>query len=292
MHSLCTLWPRSLEFYNLLDVAKVNNFENNPFYPFVQARNVRALKVSSMVQSMKDNTPTIPFMRITIAQLNLHADSLQRHLEKFSYSLEMGTELHSFEQLDEGGIAEIFDSKWIIGANGTKGLNSGVQDADVKLVLVQKGFADKSPLETHSVERLPVISEMLGVTTAILDKATSFSTTVLNEFVDGYLEAGDRAPYAPNMLQVGSAEADSLGDAIPVLGTLEAYDKSVVRSAVALLSSASVTPIASLADLVLVDREGYAYSAYLIKAGQTKVFVIRPDGIIQKHHAIDQTSAL
>lgn len=84
----------------------------------------------------------------------------------------------------------------------------------------------------------------------------------------------------------------SLGDAIPVLGTLEAYDKSVVRSAVALLSSASVTPIASLADLVLVDREGYAYSAYLIKAGQTKVFVIRPDGIIQKHHAIDQTSAL
>lgn len=35
-----------------------------------------------------------------------------------------------------------------------------------------------------------------------------FSTTVLNEFVDGCLEAGDRAPYAPNMLQVGSAEAD------------------------------------------------------------------------------------
>ncbi|KAG1892972.1 FAD binding domain-containing protein [Suillus fuscotomentosus] len=220
---------------------------------------------------------------------------------------------------------------------GGQGLNSGVQDAfnlGWKLALVQKGLANKSLLETYSTERLPVISEMLEVTTSMLDKATAsrdwsagrspvlcmlgincrFSTIVLDEFVssverkpinaygvldEGHLEAGDRAPDAPNMLQVGGAElntttlfglyrswyhtmlvfAPSLADATSILGALEAYDKSVVRSAVVLPSSASVTPVPS-PDLVLVDREGYAYSAYLVEAGQTKVFVIRPDGVI------------
>ncbi|KAG2339451.1 hypothetical protein BDR05DRAFT_891842, partial [Suillus weaverae] len=33
-------------------------------------------------------------------------------------------------------------------------------------------------------------------------------------------------------------------------------------------------------DLVLADQEGYAYSAYLVEPGQTKVFVIRPNGVI------------
>ncbi|KAG1793055.1 FAD binding domain-containing protein [Suillus plorans] len=220
---------------------------------------------------------------------------------------------------------------------GGQGLNSGVQDAfnlGWKVALVQKGLADKSLLETYSAERLPVISEMLEVTTSILDKATAsgdltagrspvlymlgincrFSTIVLDEFVtsverkpinaygvldEGHLEAGDRAPDAPNMLQVGGAELDtttlfglyrpwyhtmlvfspSLTDATPILGALEAYDKSVVRSAVVLPSSASVTPVTS-PDLVLVDRDGYAYSTYLVEAGQMKVFVIRPDGVI------------
>jgi 2-polyprenyl-6-methoxyphenol hydroxylase-like FAD-dependent oxidoreductase len=53
---------------------------------------------------------------------------LRRHLEKFSCSVDMGTELRSFEQSDEGvtaileknGISEIFDTKWIIGADGAK----------------------------------------------------------------------------------------------------------------------------------------------------------------------------
>jgi hypothetical protein len=157
-----------------------------------------------------------------------------------------------------------------------------------------------------STGRTPILF-MLGIN-------CRFSTIVLDEFVtpvegkpinaygvldEGHLEAGDRAPDAPNMLQVGRSEPDvttlfslyrpwyhttvvfapSLADATPILGTLEACNKSVVRSAVVLPSSASVTPVASPADL-LVDQEGYAYSAYLVEAGQTKVFVIRPDGVI------------
>jgi 2-polyprenyl-6-methoxyphenol hydroxylase-like FAD-dependent oxidoreductase len=54
---------------------------------------------------------------------------LRRHLEKFSCSVEMGTELRSFEQSEKGvtavlaknGILETFDTKWVIGADGAKG---------------------------------------------------------------------------------------------------------------------------------------------------------------------------
>ncbi|KAG2362728.1 FAD binding domain-containing protein, partial [Suillus spraguei] len=473
------IWPRSLELYNFLDITEVNSLGRPaPLIRSYKPGTLEPLKVSSMVPPVKD-TPAIPFHTPKLMGQQLLDVILRRHLEKFSCSVEMGTELRSFEQSDEGvtatliknGIAETFDTKWVIGADGAKGvvrkqlgltflgetrddtrivtgdirlkgvgldrhwhrfghlstrglslrptdevgedgwqfflygneldltkiveseelvfeaiaaiipteitfskvvwmsdfranirmvnkfgegrvfvaggiihsptggqgLNSGVQDAfnlAWKLALVQKGFADKSLLETYNAERLPVISEMLGVTTSILDKATSsgdpssgrspilfmlgincrFSTIVLDEFVnpegkpinaygvldEGCLEGGDRAPDAPNMLQAGNAEPDvttlfglyrpwhhtvlvfapSLAGAIPILGALGAYDKSVVRSAVVLPSSASVTPVASPADRVLVDREGYAYSAYLVEASQTKVFVIRPDGVI------------
>ncbi|KAG1722209.1 hypothetical protein EDB19DRAFT_1768754, partial [Suillus lakei] len=142
-----------------------------------------------------------------------------------------------------------------------------------------------------------------------------FGNIVLDEFValvkrkpinghgvldEGHLETWDRAPDAPNMLHVGRAGSDvttlfglyrpwyhtvlvfalSLADATPIVGALEAYDKRVARSAVVLPSSAPVTLVACSADLVLVDQVGYAYSTYLVEAGQTKVFVIRPDGVI------------
>ncbi|KAG2033493.1 hypothetical protein BDR03DRAFT_984975 [Suillus americanus] len=219
---------------------------------------------------------------------------------------------------------------------GGQGLNSGVQDAfnlGWKLALVEKGLADKSLLETYNAERLPVISEMLEMTTTILNQTLEtgnaavarspilsmlgincrFSNIVLDEFAvpgkainaygvldERYLEAGDRAPDAPNVVQVGGGESDvktlfglyrpwyhtvlvfapSHADATLILGALEPYDKSAIRSAVILPSSASVMSVASSADLVLVDQESHAYSAYLVEAGQTKVFVIRPDGVI------------
>ncbi|KAG2103426.1 FAD binding domain-containing protein [Suillus discolor] len=476
------MWPRSLEVYNFLDVSEVNSLGKSalPSRSY-KPGTLEPLKGSSMFSHLEP-TPAIPFHAPKLMGQQLLDVILRRHLEKFSCSVEMGTELRSFEQRDEGvtailaknGISETFDTKWVIGADGAKsivrkqvgltflgesrddtrlvtgdirltgvgldrvhwhlfgnfnerglslratdeigedgwqfylygreldltkiaeseelvfetiaslipteitfkkvvwmsdfranirmvnkfsegrvfvagdaahvhsptggqGLNSGVQDAfnlGWKLALVQKGLADKSLLETYSAERLPVISEMLEVTTSILNKATTsgdlsagrnpilymlginyrFSTIVLDEFItsaerkpinaygvldEGHLEAGDRAPDAPNMLQVGGAEPDtttlfglyrpwyhtmlvfapSLADATPILGALEAYDKSVVRSAVVLPSSASVTPVTS-PDLILVDRDGYAYSAYLVEAGQMKVFVIRPDGVI------------
>ncbi|OAX35473.1 hypothetical protein K503DRAFT_722941 [Rhizopogon vinicolor AM-OR11-026] len=221
---------------------------------------------------------------------------------------------------------------------GGQGLNSGVQDAfnlGWKLALVEKGLADKSLLETYNSERLPVTSDMLEVTTSILNTAVTtgtiagwnnsiffmlgihyrFSDIVLDEFaspIEGkpinayrvldetHLQAGDRAPDAPKLMHAYPGKSDVMtlfslyrpwshtvlvftpgpADATPILAALEWCDKSIVQSAVILPSSTPATPFASAANFVLVDQEVYAYSAYLVEASQTKVFVVRPDGVI------------
>ncbi|KAG2153628.1 uncharacterized protein EDB93DRAFT_1248532 [Suillus bovinus] len=239
-------------------------------------------------------------------------------------------------KFSEGRVFVAGDAAHVHSPTGGQGLNSGIQDAfnlGWKLALVEKGLADKSLLETYNAERLPVISEMLEMTTAILNKTIKtgnmaitrgpilsmlgincrFSDIVLDEFAvpgkpinaygvldEGQLEAGDRAPDAPNLVQVGGGESDvktlfslyrpwyhtvlvfapSHTDATLILGALEAYDTGIVRSAVVLPSSATGATVASCADLVLVDEKGHAYSAYLVEAGQTRVLVIRPDGVV------------
>ncbi|KAG1844656.1 FAD binding domain-containing protein [Suillus subalutaceus] len=255
---------------------------------------------------------------------------------KIVWVSEYRANIRMVNKLSEGRAFVVGDAAHVQSPAGGQGLNSGIQDAfnlGWKLALVEKGLADKSLLETYNAERLPVISEMLERTTTIVNQAIKtenmfpprstilfmlgincrFSNIVLDEFAipgkpinaygipdEGHLEAGDRAPDAPNILQVWRGESDvktlfslyrpsyhtvlvfapSLAGAKPILGALEAYDKSVVRSAVVLPSSATGVTVASATDLVLVDQEGHAYSAYLMEAGQTKVFVIRPDGVI------------
>ncbi|KAG2052916.1 hypothetical protein BDR06DRAFT_1021729 [Suillus hirtellus] len=472
------IWPRSFELFNFLNVPEVYELAKPVLTIRSYKHGTMEFATESLMTQYVEPTPTIPFHVPKLIGQQLLDVILRRHLEKFSCSDEMGTELRSFEQSDEGvtavlaknGILETFHTKWLIGADGARGivrkqlgltflgetrddirlvmgdirlhgldreywhrfgtfkrgvslrptdeigedgwqfaiidndldttkvaqseeliceiiasaipteitvnklvwvsefranirmvnkfsegrvfvagdaahvhsptggqgLNSGIQDAfnlGWKLALVEKGLADKSLLETYNAERLPVISEMLEMTTTILNQALKtdsmtaartpilfmlginyrFSNIVLDEFAipgkpinaygvldEEHLEAGDRAPDASNLVQVGGGGSDvktlfslyrpwyhtvlvlapSHADAIPILGALEAYDTSVVRSAVVLPSSASVTSVASPADLVFVDQEGHGYSAYLVEAGQTRVFVIRPDGVI------------
>lgn len=68
---------------------------------------------------------------------------LRRHLEKYSCFVETGTELRSFKQSDEqvtvvlakkcGGdeILETFTTKWIIGADGAKGVQIRLRHGDM-----------------------------------------------------------------------------------------------------------------------------------------------------------------
>ncbi|KAG1742105.1 FAD binding domain-containing protein [Suillus lakei] len=475
------IWPRTLELFNFLNVPEINNLAKLP--PLVRSYRPGTLEPlkDSPLAPHTEPTPAIPFHTLKMIGQQLLDVVMRNHLKKFSCSVEMGTELRSFEQSDEGvtvvlaknSMIEIIDTQWMIGADGAKGivrkqlglnflgetrddvrvvtgdiclkgvgldrvhlhrfvnpgelfmilrptdeiaedgwqfsifgseldltkvaqieelvfemiaslvptevtfnklvwasefrtnirmvnkfsegrvfvagdaahvhspfggqgLNSGLQDVfnlGWKLALVEKGLADKSLLETYNAERLPVISEMLEMTTSILNQTITirdmpirrgtilfmlgincrFSNIILDEFAiprrpinaygaldEGHLEAGDRAPDAPNMLQVGGGDSamktlfglyrpwyhtvlvfvPNLADAALILGALEACDKRVVRTIVVLPSSAPVTPVASPADLVLVDQESYAYSAYLVEANQMKVFVIRPDGVI------------
>ncbi|KAG2131334.1 FAD binding domain-containing protein [Suillus clintonianus] len=242
------------------------------------------------------------------------------------------------DKFSDGRVFLAGDAAHVHSPTGGQGLNSSVQDAfnlSWKLALVEKGLADKTLLETYNEERLPVITEMLEVTTSILKRAMTaggkdawrttllymlgihcrFSSIVLDEFstsVEGKpiniyrildemeLEAGDRAPDAPKLLHVQPGESDlmtlfslyrpwrhtvvvfvpSPTDATPILAALEPYDKHIVQSAVILPSSAPATPVASPADFVLLDQGDHAFSAYLVEATQTRVFVIRPDGVI------------
>ena len=91
------------------------------------------------------------------------------------------------------------------------------------------------------------------------------------------LKARDRAPEAPEMLQVRCRESGvktlvglyrpcyqivlvfvlSLADAPPILGALEAYNRSAMVLAVVLpLSASSLTSAGSPADVILVDQQG------------------------------------
>ncbi|KAG1829222.1 FAD binding domain-containing protein [Suillus subalutaceus] len=417
------IWPRSIELFNFLSVPEVNDLAK-PF-PVIRSYKPGTLECAAefpMVPHM-ESTPAIPFHAAKLMGQQLLDVILRRHLEKFSCSVEMGTELRSIEQSDDGvtavlaknGILETFDTKWVIGADGAKGvvrkqlgltflgetrddfrmvmgdirlkgvgldraywhrfgnfkrgislrptdeigedgwqfiilgndldltkvaqseelifeiiasviptditfnklvwvseyranirmvnklsegrgfvvgdaahvhsptggqgLNSSVQDAfnlGWKLALVEKGLADKSLLETYNTERLPVISEMLEMTTAILNQTLEtdnapvtrspilfmlgincrFSNIVLDEFA---------VPGKPiNAYGVGGGESGVK----TLFGLYRPWYHTVLVFAP---SHADATP-----DL----GENHAYSAYLVEAGQTKVFVVRPDGVV------------
>ncbi|KAH7920685.1 hypothetical protein BV22DRAFT_1039541 [Leucogyrophana mollusca] len=230
----------------------------------------------------------------------------------------------------EGRVFVAGDAAHVHSPSGGQGLNSSVQDTFNlcwKLALVQKDLAPPSLLDTYTAERLPVIAEMLELTTSILNQTLvaaseeeaiqqrgqrllmlginyRSSSIVRDEFVtearpvaayglldEGRLEAGDRAPDAPG-LRAQDGTTTKLFDiyrpwyhTVLVFGpdaaqSLGKYDPSLVRLVVVLPASGAGTHSGYGADMVLVDEERYAHSAYLVKEGDAKVVVIRPDGVV------------
>ncbi|KAI5982339.1 FAD binding domain-containing protein [Pisolithus albus] len=77
----------------------------------------------------------------------------------------------NMRMVDKFGVGRIFvagDAAHVHSLAGAQGLNSSVQDAfniAWKIALVYKGLSPASLLDTYTIERLPVIAEMLGFTT-------------------------------------------------------------------------------------------------------------------------------
>ncbi|PPQ68063.1 hypothetical protein CVT26_007347 [Gymnopilus dilepis] len=68
---------------------------------------------------------------------------------------------------------DLVDAAHCHSPTGGQGMNSGIQDSfnlGWKLALVYKGLAPPSLLDTYGEERLPIIAEMLGKTTELLNK--------------------------------------------------------------------------------------------------------------------------
>ncbi|KAI6018035.1 hypothetical protein PISMIDRAFT_690216 [Pisolithus microcarpus 441] len=80
----------------------------------------------------------------------------------------------NMRMVNKFGVGRVFvggDAAPVHSPTGGQGLNTSVQDAfnlSWKLALVYKGLSTASLLDTYTTERLPVITEMLGLTTEIL----------------------------------------------------------------------------------------------------------------------------
>lgn len=107
---------------------------------------------------------------------------------------------------------------------------------------------------------------------------------------DGKICAGDRAPGASGLIDFGGKEITLFDVFKPVMHTVlifgkvsespvstENYPKGTIQ-VITILPKGPLPPQTS--DVVVVDREGHAYTAYAVEEGRETVVVIRPDGVI------------
>lgn len=112
----------------------------------------------------------------------------------------------------------------------------------------------------------------------------------------GVLRAGDRAPEAPGLVSSSGGQEISLLDLFKstahtilvftiegneqltaeVISSTTKYPKDAVYTF--LISAKEPGTLTGLTELV--DRDGYAHSAYLVEKGKANIVVVRPDGFI------------
>ncbi|KAH7913166.1 FAD binding domain-containing protein [Hygrophoropsis aurantiaca] len=161
-------------------------------------------------------------------------------MQELVYITEFRPNIRMVGTLGKGRVFIAGDAAHVHSPTGGQGLNSSAQDSfnlAWKLALVEKGLASPALLDTYTTERIPVIAEMLELTTEILNRIVQnpsdtqndlrgpklfmlgvnyrFSPIVVDEFVtekrpvnaygtldETCLEAGDRAPDAPGLVDI------------------------------------------------------------------------------------------
>ncbi|KAF9524863.1 FAD binding domain-containing protein [Crepidotus variabilis] len=158
----------------------------------------------------------------------------------------MGTYTINIRMVDSFKKGRVFvtgDAAHIHSPTGAQGMNTGIQDSyniGWKLALVQKGVAPPALLETVTEERVPVVAEMLELTTTLLKRTIlsdadrnrpeavnqygvnyRLSSIVLDDGSDlkearkispygggdaKIVYAGDRAPDAPGLIKIGGTQ--------------------------------------------------------------------------------------
>ncbi|KAH7890340.1 hypothetical protein F5I97DRAFT_1972023 [Phlebopus sp. FC_14] len=195
----------------------------------------------------------------------------------------------------------VLDAAHVHSFTGGQGLNTSVQDAlniAWKIALVYKGLSSPELLETYSAERIPVITEMLGLTTELLNKATRSDQSSMQDaltrgkrlymlgvnyrhspiVVDEFSEPGPLNAYGDyhTVLLFGSDD----GFVQSVVSGLKQYDERVIRTVVIVASSSAAMIPRGVVDEVLYDQEGHAHVAYVVESGQTRAVIVRPDGVV------------
>ncbi|PSR72697.1 hypothetical protein PHLCEN_2v11392 [Hermanssonia centrifuga] len=92
---------------------------------------------------------------------------------KTTWLSEYRPNIRMVNKFGEGRVYVVGDAAHVHSPAGGQGMNSSVQDAfnlGWKLSLVYKGVANTSLLDTYTEERLPVIAEMLGRTSALFEE--------------------------------------------------------------------------------------------------------------------------
>ncbi|KAF8185933.1 FAD binding domain-containing protein [Mycena galopus ATCC 62051] len=224
--------------------------------------------------------------------------------------------------VDKMGVGRVFiagDAAHCHSPTGGQGLNSSAQDVanlGWKLALVEKGLASPALLDTYSEERVPVIAQMLKITTELYHKTFDHVGDGKNG-PEAWARGGDldmlgvnyagssivqegKAPVAgANAYSKGegglskqriapptrpaSATVHTVllfgGDETARAEVLHRLPKDAIR-AVRLLPEFQTTDDAATSALVLEDRLGHAYAGYGVHVDKLTVVVVRPDGVV------------
>ncbi|KAJ3810429.1 hypothetical protein F5876DRAFT_65623 [Lentinula aff. lateritia] len=186
-----------------------------------------------------------------------------------------------------------------------------------KLVLVQKTLTPQSLLNSYSQERVPVINKtielfrkefvrkadqkkefvreyelhQLGInhrgTPVVSDEKYTDKDEANDPYRsgnDGTVRAGDRAPDAPYLAQLGHSALvfpSCIGrDFVDeVSGILRGYPSNLLKSILILPRTSSDSSF-TLSDTTLVDIEGHVHSGYDVAHDPPAVSIVRPDGYV------------